>query len=57
MDVNILRIAVTVLSFAAFIGIVVFAVSRRNAASFSEAAQLPFLDESAHLPVPGRETK
>ena len=57
MDVNILRIAVTVLSFAAFIGIVVFAVSRRNAASFSEAAQLPFLDQSAHSPVLGKETK
>ncbi|MES3015347.1 MAG: CcoQ/FixQ family Cbb3-type cytochrome c oxidase assembly chaperone [Pseudomonadota bacterium] len=46
MDVNILRIAVTVLSFAAFIGILVFAVSRRNAAGFAEAAQLPFLDEA-----------
>ena len=57
MDVNIFRIAVTVLSFAAFIGIVVFAVSRRNAASFSEAAQLPFQDESAHLPVAGTESK
>ena len=46
MDVNILRIAVTLLSFAAFIGILVFACSRRNAAAFSEAAQLPFLDEA-----------
>lgn len=57
MDVNILRIAVTVLSFAAFIGILVFAWSRRNAASFSEAAQLPFQDESVHLPVAGKESK
>jgi len=45
MDVNSLRIVVTVLSFAVFIGIVVWAVARRNAAGFAEAAQLPFLDE------------
>ena len=46
MDVNSLRIAVTVLSFAVFIGIVVWALSRRNAAGFAEAAQLPFMDEA-----------
>jgi len=45
MDVNELRIAVTVLSFAAFIGILLWAWSRGNAARFSEAAQLPFVDE------------
>jgi cytochrome c oxidase cbb3-type subunit 4 len=45
MDVNTLRIAVTVLSFVAFIGIVGWAWSRRNRAAFDEAAQLPFLDD------------
>ncbi len=44
MDVNALRIAVTLLSFGVFIGIVVHALSRRNQAGFSEAAQLPFHD-------------
>ena len=44
MDVNILRIVVTLLSFVAFIGIVRWACSRKNAAAFDEAAQLPFLD-------------
>jgi cytochrome c oxidase cbb3-type subunit IV len=44
MDVNILRIVVTLLSFAAFIGIVRWALSRKNAAAFDEAAQLPFVD-------------
>jgi cytochrome c oxidase cbb3-type subunit 4 len=44
MDMNDLRIAVTVLSFVTFIGIFVWAWQRRNAAGFSEAAQLPFLD-------------
>ena len=44
MDVNALRITVTLLSFVAFIGIVAFAWSRQNRAAFSEAAQLPFVD-------------
>jgi cytochrome c oxidase cbb3-type subunit IV len=42
MDINTLRSIVTVLAFLAFIGIVVWAWSRRNQASFYEAAQLPF---------------
>jgi cytochrome c oxidase cbb3-type subunit 4 len=44
MDVNALRIGVTLLSFVVFIGIVVFALSKRNQAGFAEARQLPFLD-------------
>jgi cytochrome c oxidase cbb3-type subunit IV len=42
MDVNVLRIAVTVLSLAIFVAIVVWAWSRRNQAAFDEAARLPF---------------
>ncbi len=45
MDVNDLRIAVTLLSFAVFTGIVVWVLARRNAARFDDAAQLPFVDE------------
>jgi len=45
MDINDLRIATTLLSFAAFIGIVVWAWSRRNKPRFDEAAMLPFADE------------
>jgi cytochrome c oxidase cbb3-type subunit IV len=45
MDVNELRIGVTVLSFAAFAGIVAWVWARRNAARFDEAAQLPFVEE------------
>lgn len=41
-DVNTLRAMATVLSFMTFIGIVVWAYSRRNAADFEEAARLPF---------------
>ena len=49
MDVNILRTAVTVLSFVAFIGIVCWAWSRRHRAAFDEAAQLPFLDDDRSM--------
>jgi cytochrome c oxidase cbb3-type subunit 4 len=50
-DINTLRIAVTLLSFGAFIGIVMWAWSRSNAARFVEAAQLPFDAEAAELPI------
>jgi cytochrome c oxidase cbb3-type subunit 4 len=42
LDINILRAAVTVVSFAAFLGIVVWAWSKRRATDFDEAANLPF---------------
>ncbi|MBK9237440.1 MAG: cbb3-type cytochrome c oxidase subunit 3 [Rhodoferax sp.] len=42
MDVNTLRSIATVLSFVAFIGIVVWAYSRSRAAEFEQAANLPF---------------
>ena len=45
MDINDLRSAVTVVSMLTFLGIIVWAWSKRNKASFDEAAQLPFKDE------------
>jgi cytochrome c oxidase cbb3-type subunit 4 len=42
MDINTLRSIVTVATFIIFLGIMVWAWSSRNAASFEEAAQLPF---------------
>jgi cytochrome c oxidase cbb3-type subunit IV len=47
MDLNVLRAAVTLLSFAAFIAIVLWAWSRRRRQAFDEAARLPFLDGEA----------
>ncbi len=41
MDVNDLRIATTVVSFAFFIGILVWAFSKRNKEDFDAAAKLP----------------
>ena len=45
MDINTLRSIVIVAAFVTFICIVAWAWSRRNAASFEEAAQLPFLQD------------
>ncbi|MDQ0080738.1 MULTISPECIES: cbb3-type cytochrome c oxidase subunit 3 [Variovorax] len=42
IDVTTLRVAATVVCFALFIGIVIWAYSRRNARDFQEAARLPF---------------
>ncbi|PQA83264.1 MULTISPECIES: cbb3-type cytochrome c oxidase subunit 3 [unclassified Limnohabitans] len=41
MDVNDLRAATTVISFAVFIGIIVWAYSKRNKEDFEEASKLP----------------
>jgi len=45
MDVNTLRVAVTLLSLVAFVGIVCWAWSRKNVAAFAEAAQLPLMED------------
>jgi cytochrome c oxidase cbb3-type subunit 4 len=45
MDINLIREAVTVLSFAMFIGIVLWAWSSRNKGQFDEAARLPFTED------------
>jgi cytochrome c oxidase cbb3-type subunit IV len=42
LDINTLRSLTTVIAFVTFIGIVVWAYSRRNATDFEEAARLPF---------------
>jgi cytochrome c oxidase cbb3-type subunit 4 len=41
MNVNDLRIATTLISFAIFIGIMVWAFSRRNKEDFEAASKLP----------------
>jgi cytochrome c oxidase cbb3-type subunit 4 len=42
MDLNLLRTIVTVVSFVVFVGIIFWALSRRNKERFDEAARLPF---------------
>jgi cytochrome c oxidase cbb3-type subunit 4 len=50
MDVNDLRIAFTVISFAVFIGIVLWAYSGKRENEFQEAAQLALDDDSPRVP-------
>ena len=45
MDINLLREAVTVLSFVAFLGVVAYAVHPANRARFDDAARLPADEE------------
>ncbi len=42
MDITTMRILATLLAFATFIGIAVWAYSRRNRERFEEAAAIPF---------------
>ena len=42
MDINDLRVVITVLAFVAFMGIVIWAYSRKRKRDFDEAAMLPF---------------
>jgi cytochrome c oxidase cbb3-type subunit 4 len=45
MDINDMRSAMTVVSLLTFIGIVIWAWSKRNKSDFDEAAQLPFKED------------
>ena len=45
MDINTLRSAVTVLSLAIYIGIVLWAWSKSNIERFNQASRLPFGEE------------
>ncbi len=42
LDINTLRVTVTLVSFALYIGIVAWAWSASKAADFKQAQQLPF---------------
>lgn len=46
LDVNLLRIAVTVIGFISFMGILIWAYSLRKKADFQKAAMLPFNEET-----------
>jgi cytochrome c oxidase cbb3-type subunit 4 len=42
LDMNFVRIAVTVVSFAVFVGIVLYAAHPKNRKRFEEAGKVPF---------------
>jgi cytochrome c oxidase cbb3-type subunit IV len=45
MDINTLRIAVTVVSFIVFVGILVWVWKNRNTSDFKDAANQPFKED------------
>jgi cytochrome c oxidase cbb3-type subunit IV len=45
MDINALRIAVTIISFIVFVGILIWVWRNRNTSDFKEAADLPFKED------------
>jgi cytochrome c oxidase cbb3-type subunit 4 len=57
MDINDFRSLQTVLAFIAFIGIVIWAYSKRRKKSFDDAANLPFADDDQHESTVKRENK
>jgi cytochrome c oxidase cbb3-type subunit 4 len=57
MDINDFRSLQTVLAFIAFIGIVIWAWSKRRKKSFDDAANLPFADEKQHKTTVKGENK
>ena len=57
MDINDFRAWHTVVMLAVFIGIVLWAYSRKRKTSFTEAANLPFADEKRHEATVKKETE
>lgn len=45
MDINDMRVILTVLMFASFVGIVLWAYNGRRKQAFEEAARLPFTED------------
>ncbi len=45
MDINTLRIAVTLVSFVVFVGILIWVWRNRNTSDFKDAANLPFKED------------
>ena len=56
MDINDFRSWHTLILMISFIGIVIWAYSRKRKKSFDEAANLPFADEEKHEATLKKET-
>lgn len=55
MDINTLRGILTLLLLLAFIGLCVWAYSRKRVDEFNEAANLPFVDEDVGEKQPPKQ--
>jgi cytochrome c oxidase cbb3-type subunit 4 len=54
MDVNVIGSVVTVVMFAAFVGIVIWAWSGKRKRDFEQAANLPFIEDGPENTAPKR---
>ncbi len=57
MELNDLRVLVTVVGFVCFLGICLWAYSRHAKSGFDEAAQLPFTDDDVPAVNDDRKSK
>lgn len=57
MDINDFRAWHTVLMLITFIGIIIWAYSRKRTSSFNEAANLPFADEKQNQATLKKESE
>ena len=57
MDINDFRAWHTVILLLTFVGIVVWAYSKRSKPSFDEAANLPFAEDPTHKATMEKENK
>ena len=55
MDVNDLRITITVISLALFLALMVHTYSRKRSQEHEQAAHLPFLGEDEPSPIRGEK--
>jgi cytochrome c oxidase cbb3-type subunit 4 len=55
MDINDLRAWHTAVLLAVFVGIIIWAYSKRRKSDFDEAANLPFADEKRHQATMNKE--
>lgn len=57
MELNDLRVVLTVVGFVCFLGICLWAYSKHAKSGFDEAAQLPFTDDDLPAAKEGRKSK
>ncbi len=55
MEINTLRIVIMLTLFVSFIGVCVWAWSKKRKTAFDEASRLPLEEDDGHIPTDNRE--
>ena len=55
MDINTLRIVIMLTLFVSFIGVWLWAWSKKRKSAFDEASKLPLEEDDGHIPTDNRE--